>query len=316
VQDFLYQLFRDRVGIRLGLPGFLQEGLAKIISRRRAPSIIDKYQEIGGGSPLVPVTQALAKKLQNRLNGCRVKVGMRYTAPWIEDTVLSYARENVRDVFVLPLYPQDSLATTGTAVFALRQAAADLDFPLNPRILNAWYDDPGFLKLMGTQILNEILRVPDHLDPTLLFCAHSIPESYLQEGDPYKEQVEDYVSLLIRQIRWKSEAKICYQSKVGPAKWIGPSISEILNSYRGQDSRALIIVPISFVGDHIETLHEIDIEYAAVAKDLGIEWFSRVGCFNASDEFAQVLAEMIERNLNNSPQHHGGFIRRDFPPRM
>ena len=134
--------------------------------------------------------------------------------------------------------------------------------------------------------------------------------------DPYLEQIEDYISLLIRQIRWKSSAKICFQSKVGPAKWLEPSVEEVLESYRGDRSKALVFVPISFISDHIETSHEIDIEYKALGKSLGIDHIYRVPCFNDDDEFVDVLAELIEKNLKPSTPYPGGFLKRAFPPKL
>ncbi|PCJ16772.1 MAG: ferrochelatase [Candidatus Cloacimonadota bacterium] len=300
VEDFLYQLFSDSDGIKIGIPAFMQKQVAKIISAKRAPSVQEKYDQIGGGSPLVAMSQAILERLEKECPEYPFYIGMRYTTPTIEEAVLQIKRDGIEDVLVIPLYPHYSIATSETSFLELKRAIDFLDAGnISFRLLYQWFDFKPYIKALAERIN---IGLKEYYDggtvPSLIFSAHSVPKSYIEEGDPYQKQIQKTVGLLLKELQWTGDWKLCYQSQVGPVAWLGPSMQETLELYSNIKDSNLLVVPLSFVGDHIETLHEVDIEFANLAKDLGIQNFHRSPSLNTEESFMQCLVELVNTYMN------------------
>ncbi|MBW7874687.1 MAG: ferrochelatase [Candidatus Cloacimonetes bacterium] len=292
VQPFLKELFSDTVGIKFGIPGFLQKLLARFISWRRSPGIIEKYQEIGGGSPLVPMTSKLIELLSEKLPGYRFFTAMRYTPPFAEDTLREMKDLGVHEAMVLPLYPHYSIATVETSMDSLKQAMKKLNYYPVLRPLCSWYEFDDYIGAMVHQVRLGLQKFDKK--PLLLFSAHGVPVSYIEEGDPYFEHVEHSVRLILDKLEWDGEHKLAWQSRVGPVKWLEPSMDDMLLQLGKEQKHQVLVIPVSFVGDHIETLHEIDIEYAHLAKEAGITEFKRMPSLNTEPVFVDCLKNLIE----------------------
>lgn len=300
VEDFLYQLFSDTDGIKIGIPAVMQKLVAKIISRKRTPSVQEKYNEIGGGSPLVAMTQSILDRLDSEFDDYSFYVGMRYTSPTIEDAVLQLKRDKIEDVLVIPLYPHYSIATSETSFLELKRAIDFLDADnISFRLLYQWYDFKPYIKALAERINIGLQKYySSGTVPTLIFSAHSVPKSYIDEGDPYQKQIQKTVGLLLTELQWSGDWKLCYQSQVGPVPWLGPSMEETLELYSNLNESNLLVIPMSFVGDHIETLHEVDIEFAELAEQLGIQNFHRSPSLNTEESFIQCLIELVNTYMN------------------
>ncbi len=299
VEIFLRNLFSDTFGIRFGTPAFFQRFLAKKISKKRAPSVIEKYDEIGGGSPLVPTTKALVNLLSLELPQLNFHIAMRYTPPYTEDVILDLHRQGVKDLLLLPLYPHFSYATTGSSFYAIAQTLRELDISASQmrfRSICCFYENERYIKAQAEMVRRGLQQISKDLNTVLLFSAHGIPEKYVNQGDPYQLQIETSVDLIVKELQWKGEYQLAYQSRVGPQKWLDPDVEVVLESYKDTD-KALLIIPISFVSDHIETLHELDIEYKEIADEFNIEHYYRAPVFNEDAAFIACLKSLIEEEL-------------------
>lgn len=299
VEVFLKNLFSDTFGIRFGTPAFVQRFLARIISKKRAPSVAAKYDEIGGGSPLVPTTRALVAKLSAKMPQLNFHVAMRYTAPYTEDVILDLYRRKVQDLMLLPLYPQFSYATTGSSFYAISKTLIEAGIKpdeMRFRSICCYHDFKPYIQAQAEMIRRGINSIPSNLETVLIFSAHGIPEKYVEQGDPYQNQIQNSVQAIIAELNWKGDFELGYQSRVGPQKWLDPDIEVILKKH-SKTRKALLIIPISFVSDHIETLHELDIEYGEVAREYGIEHYYRCPVFNDDLIFVDCLRQLIQEEL-------------------
>ncbi len=311
VGPFLSNLFSDRDIIRLG-PPFLQKPLASIIVRIRLQKVKDAYARIGGKSPLPAITFAQAKALENHLNKrvpagegpdnrtlpvplfpFRVYTGMRYWHPFIGDTVAEMHREGIGRVLVLSLYPHYSVATTGSSVKSFVEAIAK--YPIEYRCVSSWFDHPGYIKALAESIRKGISLFPE--TPAILFSAHSLPQKFIDAGDPYDREIRGTISEVMKKIG--GEWHLSYQSKTGPVKWLEPTTEHMLPVLAGRGVKNLLVVPISFVSDHIETLYEIDILYKDLAKDLGMR-LERTESLNTSPLFIEALADIALKEMREA----------------
>jgi ferrochelatase len=300
VQPFLYNLFSDREIIRLG-PAFMQKPLAHLISALRHKKTEAYYSLIGGKSPILDITTAQAKALENRLNGLpapsafslppsayKVFLSMRYWHPLTEEVVPRMYDEGIRKVIALTLYPHYSVATTGSSVSKLNEVVSR--FPIEVFPITAWYDHPLYIDALVEKIKKGMESFTDSAGVHLLFSAHSLPEKFIKDGDPYV----DHIGSTIREIAMRTNIAydLSYQSKSGPVKWIGPSTDEMIHTLAGRGIKDLLVVPISFVSDHIETLYEIDIQYTEMAGRLGMR-LKRTESLNTSPLFISALADIV-----------------------
>ncbi len=314
VQPFLYNLFADPDLIRLPWPR-LQPLFAKAISTLRAKKSKGNYELLGGGSPLRRITEAQAQALQAYLvdSGLDVPVyvAMRYWNPFLAEVIPQIKADNLDRLVVLPLYPQYSISTTGSSFKELDQAwQQDPQLRSIERVLiNSWYDQPDYVQAMAASITAELEQFDQPEQVCVMFSAHGIPQSYvLREGDPYQQEMEACVKLIWRQVRRPNRHLLSYQSRVGSVKWLQPYTEEVIPSLGKEGVKQLLVVPISFVSEHIETLQEIDIEYRELADHNGIKVFRRVPALNTQPRFIQGLAQLVKPHLTVPSLHPGDGI--------
>lgn len=287
VREYLYNIFSDRSLIRLPGGKFSQRPFAKLISTLRSSKVKRHYDAIGGGSPLLMWTTRQAEQIEQLLTdempGVSCRVGMRYFHPLIEDTIAKALDDGFRNFIFLPMYPQFSRATTGSSFEIARRVTEDAG--VNSMFIDDFHDDPGYTRLLKVQIDAHIAP-----DETLLFSAHSLPQRFVDEGDPYVQQVE----LSAGMAAGDREFYLSYQSRTGPVKWVGPNTIVEAKRMLGDPRRKLFVVPLSFVCDNIETLYEMDID---LKQQLGADGsrMRRMPMFNGDSTFAEVLAEMVRR---------------------
>lgn len=300
VQPFLFNLFNDPAIINL--PTLVRWPLGQIISRRRAPVAQKIYAEIGGRSPIGELTNDQAQDLENRLNGqipgeFKCFVAMRYWHPRSSETVQQVKAFAPDRIVLLPLYPQFSTTTTGSSVKEWRETALAEGLEVPTTIVCCY---PGQAKFIDAHVdlLREALRrMVDPSQCRVLFSAHGLPKRIVEAGDPYRRQVEETAKKIVEGLGQADlDWMVCFQSRVGPLEWIGPSTEECIKQ-AGSDKKGLVIVPIAFVSEHSETLVELDIEYAKLAKELGVPDYVRVPALGTSDTFVDALREIVQERL-------------------
>jgi ferrochelatase len=295
VQPFLRNLFSDPAII--GLPNPFRALLAWRISSKRAPIAREIYNEIGGSSPILDNTEAQAKALQVKLGEkARVFIAMRYWHPMSEATAAEVKAWGPDRIVLLPLYPQYSTTTTASSMTDWYHAArkAGLDAPT--KLVCCYPREPGFVAAMATRSkpkIDEARRTaPGKL--RVLFSAHGLPKRVIARGDPYQWQVEQTAAAIAGELGLgDDEWIVCYQSRVGPLQWIGPSTEEEITR-AGADGVAVVVVPLSFVSEHSETLVELDIEYGKLAKESGVPTYLRVPTVDDEASFIDGLVTLVE----------------------
>ena len=308
VRPFLFNLFSDPEIIRLPIKG-LQKPLAWLISTLRAKKSQENYLQIGGGSPLRQITEAQSQALEEHLSAmsqdARVYIGMRYWHPFTEEAIARIKRDRVENLVILPLYPQFSISTSGSSFRVLEEmwkedpALRQIEYTIIP----SWYNNPGYLQAMVQLIAQELeqFSAPDQVH--IFFSAHGVPQSYVDEaGDPYQQEIEDCTRLIMKTLNRPNEYTLAYQSRVGPVEWLKPYTEDALQELGAQGMKDLLVVPISFVSEHIETLQEIDIEYREIAEEAGIENFQRVPALNTHPVFIDSLAQLVIESLEAKPR--------------
>lgn len=298
VKPFLRNLFRDPAII--GAPGPVREGLAWLISTLRAKSARENYAKMGGGSPIMPETLKQAEALTAALqvdhpdDEIRVFPAMRYWHPFVEDVAREVNAWAPDKTVLLPLYPHFSTTTTGSSLTAWQaagghEAAIVCCYPLEPAFLDA---HAGLIRERW-----EAVGRPEKI--RLLFSAHGLPEKTIASGDPYQWQVEQTAAAVAERLPEITDWQVCYQSRVGPMKWIGPSTEEAI-AQAAADNRDILLTPIAFVSEHIETLVELDEEYAVLAKEQGVTGYHRVPALGADASFIAALARLAGDALSQA----------------
>ncbi|NEQ42785.1 MAG: ferrochelatase [Leptolyngbya sp. SIOISBB] len=307
VRPFLYNLFADPEIIRLPSP-LLQKPLAWLISTLRANKSRENYKKIGGGSPLRRITEAQAEALQAQLqqqgHDAKVYVGMRYWHPFTEEAIAQIKRDRLEQLVILPLYPQFSISTTGSSCRVLdclwEQDPVLQAIPYT--VIPSWYDAPGYVEAMATLVEETLEQVHQPETAHIFFSAHGVPVSYVEEsGDPYQREIEQCASLIMNRVNASNDYTLAYQSRVGPVDWLQPYTEEAIQDLAEQGIEELVVVPISFVSEHIETLEEIDQEYREVAEHAGITTFARVPALDTHPTFIQALTDLTIKALNEPP---------------
>lgn len=309
VRPFLYNLFSDRKIIRLG-PAFLQKPLALLISILRSKKTEGMYRLIGNKSPILDITRAQAQALEEELNSSaltvprsvkfKVYIGMRYWHPLIEDTVRLMHEEGIQNALAVSLYPHYSAATSGSAISRLKDIAVEHEIKFS--FVSSWFDHPGYIEALaaaikkGLEAFKSEIRTPNS-EPEVLFSAHSLPLSIVETGDPYVEHIKGTINAVIKKINVKWH--LAYQSRSGPVKWLSPSIDEKIRELANMGVKNLLVVPVSFVSDHIETLYEIDILYKGLAERLGIR-LARTESLNTNPLFIKALGDIVIKNIKDT----------------
>jgi protoporphyrin/coproporphyrin ferrochelatase len=304
VRPFLFNLFSDPEIVRLPVRA-MQKPLAWLISRARHKKSSGYYAQIGGGSPLRRITEeqaaALRGELARRSVEANVYVGMRYWRPYSEEAIDQIVRDGVDDLILLPLYPQFSVSTTGSSFKDFEALIGKHNGlrRLRCHYIPQWHTHETYIRALAEQISGEIGKFPDP-DPRrvhLLFSAHSVPQSYIERGDPYLQHIEETVRLVSEGLGDLSPVHLSFQSKVGPVKWLEPSTDAKLRELASKGVEQVLAIPVSFVSDHIETLYELDILYKHLADEIGIKTYRRVPALNCNPTFINSLADLVCENL-------------------
>lgn len=299
VRPFLFNLFSDPEIIRIPIPA-LQKPLAWLISSSRFRKSQANYEKIGGGSPLRRITEeqaiAIEKELQERGTDARVYIGMRYWNPFTAEALEAIRRDGIEDLVILPLYPQFSISTSGSSFRLIDRIWKENPGlkPLKYTVVPSWFERPGYLNAMAELIGREIDKCPDPNEARVFFSAHGVPVSYVTEGgDPYQQEIENCAEAIMRIMDRPNQYTLAYQSKVGPVEWLQPYTEDAIVELAQQGIKDLVVVPISFVSEHIETLEEIDIEYRELAEEAGIHTFNRVPALDTNPTFITALTDLV-----------------------
>ncbi len=294
IEPFLFNLFCDPDIIDFPFARIGRKPLAKLISSTRARKVQHHYAAIGGGSPIRRFTEQQALALQLRLNqsgmDARCFVAMRYWHPFTAEAIEQVRAAQCDEVVLLPLYPQYSSTTTGSSLNEWRRQFPDR---LPVYRVEPFYRHSLYLDALAEKIEETLARFPDPGRAELVFSAHSVPLAIIEKGDPYQQQIEETVELLMQRGEWVNRHRLCYQSKVGASKWLQPSLHKTLRALAAENVREVCIVPISFVSDHVETLGEIDHEARHEAAALGITQFEMMPGLNNSETFISALADLV-----------------------
>jgi ferrochelatase len=291
VRPFLLNLFSDRDIIRLG-PPFMQKIIARVIATRRAPKSRANYAKIGGGSPIRAKTEEQARALEDALTPAGsfiVRSCMRYWHPFAGEALAQMREAGVDRLIALPLYPHYSIATTGSSVTDLKAQMKRMQLQLPLEVIEAWPEQTEFIAALATRITEGIASFAG-AEVELVYSAHSLPVQFIEEGDPYVEHLKQTIAALEAQT--KVQGRLCYQSRSGPVQWLGPALPEVIEDIATQGGKNILVVPISFVSDHVETLYEIDIEYRQLAENLGLG-FRLTRALNADPQFIAALAALV-----------------------
>jgi ferrochelatase len=264
-----------------------------MISRRRAPLVVPRYEQIGdrkgGASPIGKLTQKQAQALSKRF-GVPVHVCMRYTAPRAQAVVEELARDHSRRVLLLPLYPHWSGSTTGSSVRDFTRAAKEAKLVASVRLVQRWGSHPGYVNLLAQTCQDATSGKDGHL----VLSAHSLPEKYVRRGDPYPKEVQETARLVETRLTGSfASVRQGFQSAVGPVKWIGPQTGSHIEELAKAGASHVTLAPLGFVSDHIETLYDLDILYKSQAEGLGLK-VSRARSFNDDPRFIDVLADLAQ----------------------
>jgi len=297
VQPFLENLFNDPDIFRLPF----QKSLARFISKKRAPKVEKEYELIGGKSPINEWTEKQRLMLENKLrssaNDVDVLIAMRYWKPLTQEVVTVVETGNYDKVIMLPLYPHYSISTTGSSFNEWKRFYKGDKSKLI--YVDSYQTHPLYIKAINERIDESLLRfsVEVRKDVQLVFSAHGTPVSYLKKGDPYSFQIKETIEAVMKLRNNSHDYHQCFQSKVGPARWLEPATDTMIEELAAKGRKHLLIIPISFVSDHVETSFELDIEYRHTADKVGIENYIVMTGLNDSQTFVNALYSLVMEKL-------------------
>jgi len=295
VEPFLYNLFRDPDIINFPGSFLARKPLAKLISVTRSKRVRLNYAAIGGGSPIRRLTSQQAAALEAALRpvvDVRCIVAMRYWHPDTEEAIAQLRSEPFDELVLLPLYPQYSFATTGSSLKEWNRHYK----PETPvHLIERFYDHPDYIAAITERINSVLDRLPRPDGVHLVFSAHGLPLVLVEKGDPYAKEIEQTVSLVRELGAWPNAHTLCFQSKVGPQKWLEPSLTATIERLAHEGVQRMLVIPVAFLTDHIETLHEINIEARAEAEHLGVKDFQLMPALNDSPHLIRALADLVLR---------------------
>lgn len=300
VRPFLFNLFRDPAII--GAPAIIRYPIAALIATTREKMAKANYAIMGGGSPLLPETQkqavALEAELARVLPGVEAKcfIAMRYWHPLTGETAKQVKAFAPDEIVLLPLYPQYSATTTASSLKAWRQSYAGGGRQTS---VCCYPTEAGLVDAHARLIRETWEKAGSPTNVRVLFSAHGLPEKVILAGDPYQQQVEATAAAVAAKLPAGLDWTVCYQSRVGPLKWIGPSTDEEIRR-AGADGKGVLVLPIAFVSEHVETLVELDHEYAELAKEAGVAPYLRVPAVGAAPEFIAGLTRSVVSTLEGA----------------
>jgi ferrochelatase len=317
VEPFLLELFADKEIIQLPF----QRWLGPFIARRRTPKVRGLYASIGGGSPILRYTEAQGRGMVTRLNRLSPEtaphsfyVAFRYTRPNSDDALRMMRADGVERAVAFTQYPQFSCSTTGSSLNELWRAASrtGLRDAFEWSIVDRWPVHPGFIEAMTETVRDglEQFEPADREKVLILYSAHSLPLDVIDRGDAYPQEVGASVQRVVERLGTSNPYILAYQSDVGPVRWLGPSTVEVLRRLGARGQKHVLVVPIAFTSDHIETLSELDREYGEVAHEVGITQYRRAAALNDRPRFLDALAEIVHDHLRSGAAHSSQYRTR------
>ncbi|OCL92289.1 ferrochelatase [Aliarcobacter thereius] len=287
---FLKNMFNDKNILTIN-SNFLRKLIAFIITKRRLNEAWKNYELIGNQSPINPLTEKLVSKCNEEIKDFKTYQAMRYTPPFAKDVIKEILEDGIEEIVLLPLYPQFSTTTTKSSVEDFIDYLP-YSFGQNIRYIDNFYKNEVF----NLCIVNEIKRnIEENEDYSLIFSAHGLPQKIVDKDDPYEEQMKEHVAILSQMLKEKGlnfkSINLAYQSKVGPMKWLEPSLDEKLKEFKNEK---VLIYPLSFIVDNSETDFELAIEYKHIADNLGIKEYKVCKCVNDSKAFIEAIKDIIK----------------------
>jgi len=306
VNPFLLKLFADREIIQLPV----QDWLGPFIANRRTKSVQQNYQDIGGGSPILQWTEEQGRGMCERLDAMspataphKFYVAFRYIDPFSEDALQQMKADGIKRAVAFTQYPQFSCATTGSSLNEIWRAAkkVGLKDEFEWSVIDRWPTHPTFVEAMTETVRQGLAQFSDadREDVLIVFSAHSLPMSVVNRGDAYPAEVGATTHEVMKKLNYAYEHLVAYQSEVGPVPWLGPSTEDVIEELGTKKRTNVLIVPIAFTSDHIETLHELDIEYGELAHEAGITNYVRAPALNGMPLFQDALAEIVAEHLKS-----------------
>ncbi len=303
MRPFLQNLFSDPEIFKM--PGFLQRPFARILSARRARRAWRNYEAMGGGSPVLPWTEAQGRGILLGLreygleDDCLCLPAMRYAPPSIEDALRSAREAGAERILSFSLYPQYSVTTTGSSENELARALARLSWDVPVLRISRWGDDKGYIDCLAWRLGRALRKVPPELrgETLVLYVAHGTPMSFVRRGDPYLAEIRDCARLVEAKAQHGLPHRLTFQSRVGPVAWTRPYLDQVLQALPQEGVCSVVLVPLSFVSDHVETLYELDLQMRALAEEAGIKSYIRSESLNADPDFVAVLARLAASAL-------------------
>lgn len=308
VHDFLLRLFLDRDLMTLPV----QNRLAPIIAKRRTPKIQEQYRRIGGGSPIKMWTSKqgegmvkLLDKMSPHTAPHKYYIGFRYVHPLTEEAIEEMERDGLERAIAFTQYPQYSCSTTGSSLNAIYRYYNGVGKKpmMKWSTIDRWPTHPLLIQCFADHIRKELDCFPPEKrsEVVILFSAHSLPMSVVNRGDPYPQEVGATVQKVMEKLGYSNPYRLVWQSKVGPMPWLGPQTDETIRGLCERGWKNILLVPIAFTSDHIETLYELDIEYSQVlAKECGVENIRRSESLNGNPLFSEALADLVHSHIQSN----------------
>ncbi|MFW2441315.1 ferrochelatase [Aliarcobacter butzleri] len=285
---FLTNMFNDE-NILTIKNAFIRKMVASFITNSRLESAWKNYEKIGNHSPINPLTEQLVNKSNDKIENYKTYQVMRYTPPFAKEIISQMKKDGIKEVLLLPLYPQYSTTTTKSSLEDFIKFAKN-SFSISS--IETFYKNDKFNECIVNEILN---NVEDETSYNLVFSAHGLPQKIVDAGDPYEKQMNDHVKILSEELQKRGKSfksiNLAYQSKVGPLKWLEPSLENMLKNFKNEN---VIIYPLSFIVDNSETVFELDIEYKEIAHEIGIKEYKVCSCVNDSEEFIEAIKDIIK----------------------
>ena len=285
---FLNNMFNDKN--ILSMPAPLRKMIAFFIVKSRLDEAWENYEEIGNASPINPLTEKLVEKVNKEIGEYKTYQIMRYTPPFASDVIKQMKEDGIEEVVLLPLYPQYSTTTTKSS---LEDFEAHAKGAFKVRVIETFYKNEAFNKCIVEEIKQKASGFPNEFN--LVFSAHGLPQKIVDKGDPYEKQMIEHVEILSSKLKEEGlefkSINLAYQSKVGPMKWLEPSLDEMLTNFKDEN---VIIYPIAFIVDNSETDFELDIEYREISEEIGVNEFKVCKCVNDSDMFIEAIKDIIK----------------------
>ena len=271
-----------------------------MIAYSRTKEVQENYHKIGGGSPIVCWStlqgRGLTQRLRARGHDVEFAMAMRYWHPTTDEALDELEAKKVDRLLALTLYPHYSVATTGSSVAELRRVMKRRKTKLPLDVIESWPTHPTYIRAMVERAKAALATIPDGITPTILVSAHGLPQHFIDDGDPYCDQIQACMKAILAELPPLPHV-LAYQSRVGPVPWIGPSTDEMIDRLAKEGVKDLLVIPISFVSDHVETLYEVDLLYGDQAKKLGFRTFARSESLNDFPLFLDALADVVEPAL-------------------